>query len=940
MNFSTAKIAEILYFQNVSGKNSTFALVLDVPYKPSKKDKKKNNKLKYFFTHKNRLKMNIKTSKPKYYNNSVEEVVQMLGTSLETGLTAEEAKKRLAQYGFNEFAKKKGKSLFAKFLNQFRSFMIIVLLAAAAISGVVGYMNGEGFTDAMIILFIVILNACIGVAQEAKAEKSLEALEKMSVPHCKVLRNGQVQVIESRELVPGDVVMLETGDSIPADLRLAEAVNLKITDAAITGESVPEEKFIYTIEEEEVPIGDRDNLGFSSSNVTYGRGKGVVIHTGMDTEVGKIAAMIQSVSETKTPMQIKLDKLGKLLGITALAICAMIFAVGLFYGNKPLEMFMIAVSLAAAAIPEGLPAVSTIVLAVGVQRLVKKNAIVRTLPSVETLGSATIICSDKTGTLTQNRMTVVKLYADGEIVDTAREELPQLTDGRKTLLITSILANDAKLATDGNHTGDPTETALLSIGLRFDLNKDLLEKSAPRVAEIPFDSERKMMTTVHRHPDGKMTVYVKGGLDEILSCCDTMLLNGKTVALTDTEKAKISAANVGMARSALRVLAAAYKEISALPPKIEPATLENGLTFLGMLGMIDPPRIEVKGAVEKCCSAGIKPVMITGDHKITAIAIAETLGIKQPHDRALTGLDVERMTDEELKSCVEEVAVYARVSPEHKVRIVQAFQSRGEIVAMTGDGVNDAPALKLADIGVAMGITGTDVSKEAANVVLTDDNFATIVSAVEEGRRIYDNILKAIQFMLSTNIGEIVVLFTAVLANWVTPLLPIHILWINLVSDSLPALSLSVDPAAADVMKRKPMDSHKAIMNRPFATRLFLQGCMIGILSLIAYRIGLQTSVIAAQTMTFVVLALCQFTHVFNVRSVTQSAFRTMFTNKWLWGALGVSGALMLVVLGIPALREIFRLTTLTGMQWAWVACLSLAPLAIMEMVKVVLRLR
>jgi Ca2+-transporting ATPase len=817
--------------------------------------------------------------------------------------------------------------------------MIIVLLLAAVISGVVGYLHGEGFTDAIIILFIVVLNACIGVAQEAKAEKSLEALEKMSAPHCKALRDGEVQVIESRELVPGDVVTLDTGDSIPADLRLAEAINLKITDAALTGESVPEEKFTYTIEAEEVPLGDRDNLGFSSSTVTYGRGKGIVIHTGMNTEVGKIAAMIQSVSDTKTPMQIKLDKLGKFLGITALAICAMIFVVGLLYGKAPLDMFMIAVSLAAAAIPEGLPAVSTIVLAVGVQRLVKKNAIVRTLPSVETLGSTSVICSDKTGTLTQNRMTVVRRYVDGESADVSGE-LPALTEDRQSLLVASILANDAQPASDGNHTGDPTETALLSVGLRFDLDKNRLEKAAPRIAEIPFDSERKRMATVHRHEEGKMTVYVKGGLDEILACCDTMLRNGKTIALTETEKEQISAANTDMAGSALRVLAAARKEISALPDKIEPSTIEYGLTFIGMLGMIDPPREEVRDAVEKCCSAGIKPVMITGDHKITAVAIAETLRIKQLGDRALTGLDVERMTDEELKAAVPDIAVYARVSPEHKVRIVQAFQSRGEIVAMTGDGVNDAPALKLADIGVAMGITGTDVSKEAADIVLTDDNFATIVSAVEEGRRIYDNILKAIQFMLSTNIGEIIVLFVAVLANWVSPLLPIHILWVNLISDSLPALALSVDPANPDAMKRKPTDSHQDIMNRPFAIRLILQGAMIGVLSLIAFRIGLQTSVTAAQTMTFAVLALSQIAHVFNVRTTTQSAFRAMFKNKWLWGSLAISSALMFIVLFQPALRDAFRLAVLDSTQWIWVAALSIAPLPIMETVKAVMRFK
>ncbi len=879
--------------------------------------------------------MNTQTSK--YYNNSVEEVIEMFDTSLESGLSTEEVQKRLTQYGFNEFSKKKGKSLLTKFLAQFQSFMIIVLLVAAVISGIVGFMNGEGFTDAIIILFIVVLNACIGVAQETKAEKSLEALEKMTVPHCKVVRNGKTQVIESRELVPGDVVTLDTGDSIPADLRLVEAINLKTTDAALTGESVPKEKFTHSINKEEIPLGDRDNLGFSSSNVTYGRGKGIVIRTGMDTEVGKIAAMIQSVPDTKTPMQIKLDKLGKILGIGALIICAIIFVAGLLYGNEPLEMFMIAVSLAAAAIPEGLPAVSTIVLAVGVQRLVKKNAIVRTLPSVETLGSTTIICSDKTGTLTQNRMTVVKLYADGEIIDTSKELL-QLTDTGQALLITSILANDAKLSCDGNHTGDPTETALLSIGLKFNLNKDILEKSMPRIAEIPFDSERKMMTTVHRNHEGKMTVYVKGGLDEVLSCCHTILLNGKIIALTDTEKAKITAANTAMASSALRVLAAAGKEIGTLPEKIEPATLETGLTFIGMLGMIDPPREEVKAAVEKCCSAGIKPVMITGDHKITAIAIAETLGIKQPNDKVLTGVDVEQMSDKDLKAIIEEVAVYARVSPEHKVRIVKAFQSRSEVVAMTGDGVNDAPALKLADIGIAMGITGTDVAKEAANVVLTDDNFATIVAAVEEGRRIYDNILKAIQFMLSTNIGEIMVLFIAVLANWITPLLPIHILWINLVSDSLPALALSVDPADADVMKHKPVNSQQGIMNRPFAIRLFLQGSMIAALSLIAYHIGLQTSVATAQTMTFAVLAFCQFSHVFNVRSATQSAFRTLFKNKLLWGAIGVSAALMLIVLEVPALREIFRLTALNATQWTWVAVLSIASLAIVELVKLMLR--
>lgn len=881
----------------------------------------------------------MKPESPKFYNNSIEEVAQLLSTSLEAGLRTEEVKKRIEQYGSNEFIKKRGKTLFAKFLAQFKSFMIIVLLVAAAISGIVGYLEGEGFMDAIIILAIVILNAFIGTIQEAKAEKSLEALEKMSTPHCKVIRDSQLQIIESRNLVPGDLVVLETGDSIPADLRLVEGVNLKITDAALTGESVPEEKFTYTITENEVPLGDQDNLGFSSSTVTYGRGKGIVIRTGMNTEVGKIATLIQSVPETQTPLQQKLDQLGKFLGIAALSICALIFVVGWIYGNSPLEMFMVAVSLAAAAIPEGLPAVSTIVLAVGVQRLVKKNAIVRTLPSVETLGSTTVICSDKTGTLTQNRMTVVKMYADERATDI---EARDLSESESLLLTTLVLANDTKIShneTGRTLTGDPTETALLDAGFKFSIDKEKLEKNSPRIAEIPFDSERKMMSTVHRNTvDGTIRVYVKGGLDEVLSCCNTILQKKNIVPLADAEKARLRKINEDMAGKALRVLSAAYKDIPAIPEKITPETLECDLTFLGMVGMIDPPREEVKAAVEKCCSAGIKPVMITGDHKITAVAIADALGIKQTDDKALTGLDVEHLSDEELRSNVNDIAVYARVSPEHKVRIVNAFQKRGETVAMTGDGVNDAPALKLADIGVAMGITGTDVSKEAADIILTDDNFATIVTAVEEGRRIYDNILKAIQFMLSTNIGEILVLFIAVLANWSMPLLPIHILWINLVTDSLPALSLSVDPANPDIMKRKPIDSRQNIMNRTFATRVFLQGCMIGILSLIAFHIGKQTSIEIGQTMTFAVLAFCQMAHVFNVRSTHYSAFREMFKNKLLLGAIALVILLMLSLLLIPALHDIFKLTTLERSHWFWIIGLSLAPLAIMESIKTIKR--
>ncbi len=901
------------------------------------------------------------TSETNYFNLTIDDVARKLETSVENGLDRNEAKKRLEVYGYNEFIKKKKKSIFFKFLQQFKSFMIIVLLIAALISGIIGHMHGEGFTDALIILFIVILNAIIGTVQEAKAEQSLEALEKMSAPHCKVIRDGQVEVIESRELVPGDLVVLETGDSIPADLRLAEAVNLKVQDAALTGESVPEEKFTEAIETENTPLGDRDNLGFSSSTVTYGRGKGIVIGTGMNTEVGKIAAMIQSVPDTKTPLQEKLDKLGKFLGIGALAICIILFLVGILYGKNILDMFMTAVSLAAAAIPEGLPAVSTIVLAVGVQRLVKKNAIVRTLPAVETLGSTTVICSDKTGTLTQNRMTVVRLYINGYAIE-ATSPNSEINRETEMLLKSLALANDAKLSNDNGlwkTTGDPTETALLDIGIKHRLIKNELETRFPRVAEIPFDSVRKMMTTVHREETNGLIVYSKGGVDEILTCCNRILINGSIKVLTEEIKDDIRKANTEMAGDALRVLAAATKEIKELPGIVEPATLENQLVFIGMLGMIDPPREEVRDAVEKCRTAGIKPVMITGDHKITATAIAVNLGIMKPGEESRTGADVELMTDDELLENVHSIAVYARVSPEHKVRIIKAFQRSGDIVAMTGDGVNDAPALKLADIGCAMGITGTDVSKEAADIVLTDDNFATVVSAVEEGRRIYDNILKAIQFMLSTNIGEIVVLFIAVLANWVSPLLPIHILWINLVTDSLPALSLSVDPADRNIMKRKPIDSSQSIMNKPFAARIFLQGSMIGLLSLVAYAVGMYTSngmqgtgffefikqmsslpnVTVAQTMTFAVLAFAQLTHVFNVRSNRHSAFRNLFSNKLLWGAILLVTLLMLIVLEVPALHEIFKISKLTQAQWIWVIGLSLAPLPIIEFVKWISRL-
>ncbi|MDR1671129.1 MAG: cation-translocating P-type ATPase [Alistipes sp.] len=882
-------------------------------------------------------------AKHEFYKLSVEAAAKALSTDLSRGLSIAEVTVRRATAGWNEFTKTRHTTLAGKFLAQFKSFMILVLIAAAGISGTIGYMEGEGFTDAIIILAIVIINAIIGTAQEARAEKALDALEKLSSPHCKVVRDGEVRVVESRELVPGDVVVLETGDAVPADLRLTEAVNLKIEEAALTGESVPVEKSVAAVAGE-VPLGDRVDMAFGSTSVSYGRGRGIVVATGMSSEVGRIASMIQSVPNTKTPLQEKLDKLGRTLAIAALVICVVIFAVGVLYGKGLLDMFMTAVSLAVAAIPEGLPAVATVVLAVGVQRLVQKNAIVRRLPSVETLGSTQVICSDKTGTLTRNRMTVVKLWCFGGEV----KEVEQLSGAEfehyRSLAEYSILANDARLTdvdADGkadSSIGDPTEIAMLDLGLKYGMSKEALEGHAPRVAEIPFDSERKMMTTVHKRTGHAHLVAVKGGTDELLACSTRIMEGGRVRTMTDSDRERIRAINVSMAENALRVLAVGMDEIDRLPSKVSVETLERNLVFVGLLGMIDPPRDEVRAAVAKCREAGIKPVMITGDHLITAAAIARTLGIMTDSDRAITGVELAAMTDDELLAAVDSIAVYARVAPEHKVRIVRAFQSHGNIVAMTGDGVNDAPALKLADIGVAMGITGTDVSKEAADVVLTDDNFATIVAAVEEGRSIYDNIIKVIQFLLSTNIGEILVLLVAVMLNWDTPLLPIHILWINLVTDSLPALALSVDPPAPGIMRRPPIDSRRGIMTGPFALRIVLQGIMIGGLSLIANRIGIATSPEHAHTMTFAVLAFSQVMLILGTRSNTVSAFRGMFTNGWLWGALAVVSAMMWVVLEVPALKPVFHISNLAWAEWFWVLALSAAPLLFTELAKLITR--
>lgn len=764
-------------------------------------------------------------------------------------------------------------------------------------------------------------------------------------------------MIPAKELVPGDIVILDTGDYIPADLRIVEAINLKSQEASLTGESVPVEKSIEKIDGEEIGIGDRINMLFSSSLVTYGRGKGIVVETGMTTEVGKIAGMINNTEKQETPLQQKLNKLGKTLGIAALAICAFIFVVGLIQGKEPIHMFMTAVSLAVAAIPEGLVAVSTIVLAIGVQKMVKRNAIVKRLPAVETLGSATVICSDKTGTLTQNKMTVEKIFIHDKTEDL--ENIKEIDEDVNKLVYANMLCNDTKISSDGVLTGDPTETALVDMAFKLDFDPSIYDRT-PRLSEVPFDSDRKLMTTVNEQ-NGKYMVYTKGGVDELLKRCNSYLLNGEIKQDLNQYATTIRQHNENMAKEALRVLACAYKELNHKPSKEEMENIESELIFIGMVGMIDPPREEAKVAVEKCKTAGIKTVMITGDHKITATAIAKKLGILEKEEEAITGLELEKMSDEELEKNVRQYSVYARVSPEHKVRIVKAWQKNGEIVAMTGDGVNDSPALKTSDIGCAMGIVGTDVAKEAADVILTDDNFATIVSAVEEGRRIYDNILKVIQFLLSSNVGEIVVLFLATLctplfASWfgitdishLEILLPIHILWINLVTDSLPALALAFDPANSDIMKRKPSKPGKGVFTKGMTWRVIYQGAMIGLLTLAAFMIGLATTttpidgltldeskIEVGQTMAFVTLALSELAHVFNVRDNKKSLFKSkIFNNTKLIWAILASAALMLVILAVPALRTIFSIPVLPTENIIELACLILAPVVVVELFK------
>lgn len=859
-----------------------------------------------------------------YYNHSIEEVSEELQTDAGRGLDPDGIAARIEKYGKNTLVQKKGRPFIVMFLEQFKSFLIILLIIAAVISGVMGVRTGEGLLDTYIIMGILLLNAFIGAYQEYQAQKSMDALKKMAAPMAKVIRGGESYIVNVEDVVPGDVVVLEVGDIVPADIRITESVNMSIQESSMTGESVPVEKSPETIEETEVPLGDRKNMAFSSGVVTFGRGKGIVVGTGMNTEIGKIANMLNRDSDTQTPMQVRLEKLGKVIGIASVLICVVIFIIGVLYGRDIVGMFMVAVSLAVAAIPEGLPAISTIILSMGVRRMARHNAIIRKLPSVETLGCTTVICSDKTGTLTKNQMTVVEDYAVSGNID--------------RLVSVAVLCCDAKVVknSDGTTTkvGDPTEIALIDLGARQGVLKDELEARCPRVGEVAFDSSRKRMTTINRMEDGSLMANVKGGLDEILSVCDRIETADGVREITTSDIVDLQKRNEAMAESALRVLAMAYRPMDAVSNEMD--EVERNLIFVGMVGMIDPEREEVIGAISECRSAGIRPVMITGDHKVTALAIAKKIGIFRDGDLAITGTDLEKLDDTYFDANVDKYSVYARIAPEQKERIVTAWQKRGEIVAMTGDGVNDAPALKKADIGVSMGITGTEVAKDASDMVLQDDNFVTIVSAVSEGRRIYDNILKTILFLLSTNLGEVILLFITSIFNMGIPLLPIHILWINLVSETFPALALSLDPAAKDVMSKSPRGKGKQFMDRGMIWRISYQGLMVTAITLTAFIIGKnQGGEALGQTMAFTSLIMAKLVHAGNLHSNTESRFKfNILDNKPLIFALLMSLVLTLAVLLIQPLMTAFEFVSMNLNQWGIIVLLALVPLVVVELFK------
>jgi HAD ATPase, P-type, family IC len=874
------------------------------------------------------------------YQQKSEDVIKQLKTSINTGLSLQQVSDRLKTDGLNELVGKQKRGLFLRFIDQFKDFMIIVLIVAAILSGVVA----NEWTDAAIIMFVVLLNAVLGIIQEARSEAAIEALKQMSTPNAHVRRDGQVVEIPSTQLVKGDIVLLEAGDVVPADLRLVLAKNLKIEEAALTGESVPVEKKSKVIEATDVALGDRINMAYSNTNVTYGRGEGVVVATAMDTEVGKIATMLNNADETDTPLKANLNQLGKTLTLMILGICAFVCVVGIFtkQGTMPfdklaIEMFLVAVSLAVAAIPEGLPAIVTIILALGTQNMAKHKAIVRKLPAVETLGATDIIASDKTGTLTQNKMTVEKVFYN----DTYHCD--KLEDKDNLAIKIMTLANDTKITDNNSLLGDPTETALIQYALDSKWNVVDYLANNKRVQEVPFDSDRKLMSTVHQQADGKYFVAVKGAPDELLKRAVSLWHDDKIVDFDASAKAKILAANNDMAKNALRVLGLAYKVVDNKFTEVNSATVEQNLIFVGLVGMIDPERPEAKAAVAKAKSAGIRTIMITGDHQVTAAAIAKRLGIIGEDDTncVITGAELDKISDTDFVKCVANYKVYARVSPEHKVRIVKAWQTNGKIVAMTGDGVNDAPSLKQADIGIGMGITGTEVSKGASDMVLADDNFATIVEAVRQGRKIFSNIQKAILYLMSCNVGEVLTVFMMTMLGWEI-LAPVQLLWINLVTDTLPAVALGVDPVERDIMKRKPRGKKSNFLSA-VGISIVYQGILEGILVLGVYQIGLHIGPHIdnykllhgdALTMAFLTLGLIQLFHAFNSKFITKSIFcKDTLKNKWFNLAIIVSAIIMSAV-EIPGLTSLFKVTELNIAQWLVVLTAGILMIAIVEIVK------
>ena len=853
------------------------------------------------------------------------DVIRRLNTKEREGLTEEEVKIRQAKYGKNKLKDKKKESIIIKFIKQFNDFMIITLIIASIISAVISKMQGENdYVDSIIIIGIVIFNALMGVIQEAKAEKSIEALKQMTPQITKVIRNGKTTEINAEDLVKGDIVILETGNFIPADCRIIESHNLKIEESSLTGEAEPSLKEANIICKKDIPLGDMKNMAFMASTVVNGTGKAIVTETGMETKVGQIANMIIEDEAPETPLQKKLGEVGKILGIACLAICIIIFIIGLIKKIEPIEMFMTAVGLAVAAIPEGLPAIVTIMLSIGVTKMAKRNSIIRKLPAVETLGSSNVICSDKTGTLTQNKMKVVEIKAKS----------------KKFIITMATLCTDCEINVENNQEkviGEPTEKAIVEEGLNIGCNKNEEEKLLPRINEIPFDSNRKMMTTIHRIGN-KYRIICKGAPDVLLDKCTKEILEigeNQEIKVRSLDKLKIKNENEQMAHKALRVIAVAFKDVTELPNKIDSNSIENNLTFVGLIGMIDPPREGVKDAVNTCKNAGIKTVMITGDHLETAKAIAKDLGILNNGEKAITGQELDKMTQEQLEKNIKEYSVFARVTPEHKVRIVKAWQRNGAVVAMTGDGVNDSPALKNANIGIAMGKNGTDVAKNAADIILTDDNFVTIVEAVKQGRNIYDNIKKAVHFLLSTNIGEIVTIFVGLILGLKSPLLAIQLLWINLVTDSLPAIALGLEKPEKDIMQRKPIDSKKGIFANGLWNKIILEGTMIGVLTLVAFSIGNKYYTLeVARTMAFLSIGFLELIHSINVKN-EKSIFETgLFENKYLVGSFVLGIFVQAIVVVVPAFAKVFEVVPLSITQWIITIAISILPIPVIELQK------